>query len=104
MNFISREENGILTIQLGSRLDLAIAGELEKALDERLDTVDSKLVLDCTGLTYISSAGLRVILKFAKALRTKGKEYALENVNSEAYKIFKMTGFTNILNISHENF
>ena len=55
-----------------------------------------KLTIDAENLTYISSAGLRVLLKAKKALRA---ELTMINVSSEVYNILDMTGFTQILTI-----
>ena len=52
--------------------------------------------IDASGLEYISSAGLRVLLKLTKAVG----DVTLSNVNSEVYEILDVTGFTSILNVN----
>ena len=56
---------------------------------------EGTLVLDAENLKYISSAGLRQILKLKKA----NKEFKIINVNNEIYEIFDMTGFTEMMDI-----
>ena len=56
---------------------------------------EETLVLDAENLKYISSAGLRQILKLKKA----NKEFKIINVNNEIYEIFDMTGFTEMMDI-----
>ena len=89
-------ENNILTIFLEGSVDSnnadAIGAELEKI---RNNNNDGKLVLDLENLKYISSAGLRQILR----LKKKEKDLVLVNVNSEVYEIFDMTGFTEMMDI-----
>ena len=52
--------------------------------------------MDCSDLEYISSAGLRVILR----LRKQDSELKVTNVSSEVYEIFDMTGFTEMMEIT----
>lgn len=85
------------TIALEGRLDTITAPELEKAIEKMLDNVDS-LILDFKNLVYISSAGLRVILKTYKKLETK-KGLQLINVSNEVKEVFEITGFSDFLNI-----
>jgi anti-anti-sigma factor len=79
------------------RLDTQTAPELEKEIDEVI--INSKeLVLDMTGLEYVSSAGLRVILKAQKIMNTKGS-MKLIGVNDSIMEVFDITGFLDILTI-----
>ena len=56
------------------------------------------LVLDCTALEYVSSAGLRVILKAQKLMNARGS-MKLINVNETIMEVFDITGFADLLNI-----
>lgn len=88
-------ENGNVTLTLAGRLDTTTAPELEKVLDGVLDAV-TDLVFDMSGLDYISSAGLRVILKAQKAMNVRGS-MKLINVNDTIMEVFDITGFADIL-------
>ena len=57
-----------------------------------------ELVMDMEGLEYISSAGLRVILKAQKQMNTQGS-MKLVNVNDSVLEVFDITGFIDILTI-----
>ncbi|MFR1082449.1 MAG: STAS domain-containing protein [Bacteroides cellulosilyticus] len=61
MNFEIKNENGVLTGILNGRLDSAIANQLEKDMQPLMDSADKDIVLDCTGLEYISSSGLAAV-------------------------------------------
>ena len=85
-----------LTIKLEGRLDFASAPEFENAINEHLDGVD-KLIIDLADLEYISSAGLRVMLKAQKIMNSK--EMIVVNVNEIVMEVFGITGFCDILTI-----
>ena len=77
------------------RLDTATAPELEKELVESLEGV-RELVLDLKELSYISSAGLRVILKAQKLMGGKGG-MKISGANEMVMEVFEITGFADIL-------
>ena len=88
-------ENGNVTLTVAGRLDTTTAPELEKALDSSLEGI-KELVFDMTNLEYISSAGLRVILKAQKAMNAQGS-MKLVGVNDSIMEVFDITGFLDIL-------
>jgi anti-sigma B factor antagonist len=87
-----KKSNGELTVIIDGRLDTVTAPELESFLVENYVGVSS-LTFDCEGLSYISSAGLRVLLAAHK--RTKGT-MKLVNVNELVREVLEMTGFADI--------
>lgn len=91
-------ENGVLTVVLEGRLDTNTSSLLEAELNSSLDGV-IKLVFDFSGLTYISSSGLRILLYAQKTMTVRGGEMIVRNVNDIIMDIFDVTGFSDILNI-----
>ena len=89
------KNNGILAVALDGRLDTTTAPELDSFLGENYDGTGS-IVIDCEKLSYISSAGLRVLLSAQK--KTKGA-MKLTNVCELVMEVFEMTGFADILEI-----
>ena len=87
------KNNGSLTVALDGRLDTTSAPELESFLSNDCDGAES-LVIDCENLSYISSAGLRVLLAAQK--KTKGA-MKLTKVCELVMEVFEMTGFADIL-------
>lgn len=91
------KENGSeLTIYFEGHIDSANAKEIEdeiSAIKEK--TRPEKLVIDCENLQYISSAGLRIVLRLMKEI----KPFSIVNVSSEVYEIFDMTGFTEMAEV-----
>ena len=92
----SREES--LTLALQGRLDTTTSPQLDEALDVSLDGVQD-LTLDFSELTYISSAGLRVLLRAQKKMNARKGTMRLTGVNETIREIFEVTGFSEILTI-----
>lgn len=88
--------NEILTVFATGRIDSANADSTEKDILSKLEGYDKKeLIIDMENLEFISSAGLRVILR----LKKKYPDLKLINVKSDVYEVFDMTGFTEMINI-----
>ena len=94
---IEKKFSDVNTIVLSGRLDTVTAPQLEAELEKILSDSDA-LVLDMANLEYISSAGLRVILKAQKTMNTKGT-MKLIHVGESIMEVFDITGFSDFLNI-----
>jgi anti-sigma B factor antagonist len=90
-------EGGKLIIAPEGRLDTMTSPQLDAELDNSLKGV-SELVFDFAGLDYISSAGLRVLLKAQKTMNRQGS-MVIRNVSDEIRDIFDVTGFLDIMTI-----
>lgn len=89
-------EDGTLTIAIKGRIDSTNAPDLETEIQNVRDKEpDLSVVIDCEELEYISSAGLRVLLR----LQQETGNLKLINVSSEVYEVFDMTGFVEILEV-----
>lgn len=84
-------------LKIAGMLDTETAPELEALLDATLTGIVD-LVLDFADLEYVSSAGLRVILKAQKLMNAVGKMKII-HVNESIMEIFEITGFDSILSI-----
>lgn len=93
MNIETRKDNDTLTISLIGRLDTNTTPKLEQEV-ESLDGINN-LVFDLEKLDYISSSGLRLILKCKKKINST----RIINCTSEIYDIFNMTGFSEMMEI-----
>lgn len=91
------EKKNAETLALEGRLDTLTAPELEAEISAILPSVQT-LILDMDKLDYISSAGLRVILKTQKALEKKAG-LKLTHVSNEVKEVFDITGFSDFLTI-----
>ena len=97
MTITKTAENGTLRIALEGRLDTNTAPQLEAELKTSLSGI-TELELDFSGLEYISSAGLRVLLAAQKTMSRQGK-MTIRNVNETIMEVFEITGFVDILDI-----
>ncbi len=97
MNIKKELEGKTLKAQLEGNLDTITSVQFENEIIPFLNDIDL-LVLDFQNLSYVSSAGLRVLLVAQKKMEQKGK-MVIKNVNEEIREIFDMTGFINFLTI-----
>ena len=91
-------DGSVLALALEGRLDALTSPELENALKNSLEGIDS-LVLDFSKVDYVSSAGLRALLSAHKRMSGQKGSMKVTNVNEGVMEILKMTGFTDILSI-----
>ena len=95
---IERNVNGaVVTLKIVGRLDTSTAPALEAAVDSCATDI-KELILDCSALEYVSSAGLRVILKAQKQMNVQGC-MKLIGVKEAIMEVFDITGFADILTI-----
>ena len=96
MNIGYRIDKDILYIAIEGRIDASNAAEAEAKIFEIKNANPGKhTVVDADNLEYISSAGLRVILK----LRKEAPKLAIINVAPDVYEVFDMTGFTDMVTV-----
>ena len=95
---VEKKINGdLLTIILSGRLDTQTAPELEREIDASISGI-KELTFDFKNLDYVSSAGLRVILKAQKEMKLRGS-MKLIGVNDNIMEVFDITGFLDILTV-----
>jgi uncharacterized protein (TIGR02172 family) len=96
MNVTYRIDKNILYIALEGRIDASNAAQAEeKIFGIKNENPDKHTVVDADNLEYISSAGLRVILR----LRKEEPKLAIINVAPDVYEVFDMTGFTDMVTV-----
>lgn len=94
---IEKQVADATTLVLAGRLDTTTAPELEEQIDA-LPPETTAMVLDMQGLEYISSAGLRVLLKTQKMMNKKGT-LKLVHVPDTVMEVLDITGFVDFLTI-----
>ena len=99
MTITEERNNNSVTLKIEGRLDTTTAPTLEKTIDDILENT-TELILDMNQLTYVSSAGLRVLLSTQKRMNKIGM-MKLIGVCEEVMEVFEMTGFSDILNIEN---
>jgi anti-sigma B factor antagonist len=85
-------------IALAGRLDSTTSGLLDARLSENVDISD-RTIIDMTGLDYVSSAGLRVLLKAAKQAKARSARLLLCTLHPNVQEVFDISGFSAIFSI-----
>ena len=96
MTILMNHNADTLTLALTGRLDTTTAPQLEKALQENLNGIHN-VIFDFSGVEYISSAGLRVLLSAQKKMNAAAGTMKLIHVNKMVMEVFDITGFADIL-------
>ena len=92
------EDGSKVTVQIIGRLDAVSALELDKSL--KLDGI-TDLTVDLAELEYISSAGLRTLLKIQKKMDKQGA-MRIKNIRQNVREVLDMTGFSDFLTITDD--
>ena len=98
MEAIIKIEKGIFMIEPKGRLDTVSSAEL-KAQIEGYDSKGCDIDFDLTGVEYISSAGLRLLVALQKQVKADGKQLTLRNPNKVVKEVFSVAGFSKAFNI-----
>jgi anti-sigma B factor antagonist len=86
-------------LSLAGFLDAHTAPRFEKAIEQNLKAGRVKLVVDCSRLTYISSAGLGVFMSFLEEIREQGGDLKVAGLDPKVYQVFEVLGFPALLDI-----
>ena len=93
------QEGGASVLSLSGYLDAYTAPQFEKAIQEEFDAGRIRIVVDCTGLTYISSAGLGVFMSFIEDVREADGDIKICAVVPTVYEVFEILGFPELFEI-----
>jgi anti-sigma B factor antagonist len=93
------KDSSIITLALCGRIDTVTSNQLSNEFDSVMSESFDKLVLDFSGIDYISSAGLRVIINMQKKITARRADMELIRLNDPIKNIFEITGFSKILTI-----
>ena len=96
MNTRIEEIEGKLIATLEGEMDTAAATEAEEVLKPLFEAGGKDVIIDCKGLEYIASSGLRILLGILKGAKASGSNVTLRSVNDDIKNVFKLTGFIRI--------
>ena len=86
----------LVTLEITGRLDTTTAPNLESVINELSDDT-KELIFDMSGVEYISSAGIRVLLGAYKKMTTSEGMVRIEKANEMVREVFEMTGLSEML-------
>ncbi|KAF3361483.1 Anti-sigma factor antagonist [Chlamydiales bacterium STE3] len=90
----------VLLLELKGRLDAVSTPDIEKKVFDHIKHGKYKLILDFTGVDYISSAGMRMLLSTTKKLKGLSGHLVLCSITTNVMDVFKMSGFDHVLELS----
>jgi anti-sigma B factor antagonist len=99
MEIIEEKQSGINIFRLIGRLDSNTSQGFEQKLFEAISDGTKSMVVDFKDLDYISSAGLRVILKATKAIKRQDGHIMLCSMQDYVKEVFEIAGFDSFLSI-----
>ena len=99
MNIREERSGDVVIISIDDHLDTAAAPALEEKLTELIERGDTRLIIDCTGLQYVNSAGLKVFLLTAKRIDALAGQFILASLGPSVLTIFRTIGFDKIMKI-----
>ena len=99
MELNTERDGATLIAKAGGRVDGTNASEFQDALKDVISVDDTAVILNFEELSYISSAGLRVILLTAKDMRTANVKFAVCSLSQSVRDVFTISGFDQIIDI-----
>ncbi|WP_022728027.1 STAS domain-containing protein [Fodinicurvata sediminis] len=98
MDINEYSSKNVHVMEVSGRLDSNTSKEFEDVISERMQEKQA-LVVDLAHVDYVSSAGLRVLLKAAKIAKSNGHNLALGGLKPQVQEVFDISGFTSIFSI-----
>jgi anti-anti-sigma factor len=99
MDITTTQIDGVQVVAFNGKIDTNTAPEAEKAFTELLEAGQANLLANFEDLSFISSAGLRVLLATAKKAKTQSGELKVCAMNDTVKEIFDISGFATILKV-----
>src|ERR1700720_761308 len=103
MEFTQEQAGDVVIVRLAGRLDSGAARSAEDGVNAVLAGGTSRLAVDMSGLDYISSAGLRVLLVMAKKVQQAKGKVALYGLVPNVREVFAVSGFDTIFSIQPDS-
>jgi anti-sigma B factor antagonist len=92
-------EQGLSVLALEGYLDAHTAPQFEKAVETEFQAGHLQLVVECSKLTYISSAGLGVFMSFIEEIRAAGGDIKICSLAPKVFQVFDILGFSALFDI-----
>jgi anti-sigma B factor antagonist len=99
MNIKQESAGNIVILALEGRLDTLNFASLEKEMTGLTEKNQKDIILDCQDLDYVSSSGLRILLKSLKQVDTINGRFTICGLQPQIVQIFKISGFDHLFEI-----
>jgi anti-sigma B factor antagonist len=94
-----RQANQVDILEISGELDAHTASKLEDTLKSLIDKNKHNIIVNCSDLEYIASAGLGVFMAYIEDVRGLGGDIKLTNMNEKVYNVFDLLGFPTLYDI-----
>lgn len=96
MELIEQKEGSVVTLMLTGKMDAITTPEFSTWFGGRISAGECRFIIDCSGLTYLSSAGLRGFLTAAKQVKARQGRVIVCGLAGVVLEVFKISGFLTI--------
>jgi anti-sigma B factor antagonist len=96
------QEDGADILALIGEIDASSSIELDLAIAKSVGEGFTKILIDCSSLEYISSAGLGVFMSYIEEFKDKNIEMVLFGMNEKVANTFEILGLNELLNITND--
>lgn len=100
MDIREERKGALLIIAMSGRLDAVSSPSAERRIFEHINAGQIHLLLDFTGIKYLSSAGMRMLLSITKRLKALSGKLVVCSIQDNVMDILKMSGFDHVLEIA----
>lgn len=97
---IQTTENNLQTLIISGEIDASSSIDLDQAISRCLIEGTKNLLIDCTGLNYISSAGLGVFMSYVEEFKTRKSKMVIFGLNPRVSHTFSLLGLSDLLTVA----
>jgi anti-anti-sigma factor len=99
MRIVEEPHGRVLVVTATGRLDGHTSGAFAEKIEPLITGSQPRLLLDCSGIDFVSSAGLRVVLSLVKKVKAAGGIFALCGVQAPVLEVLDISGFTTMIDV-----
>ncbi len=99
MDITIQTQEGKTLVTLNGRIDTTNADRFQQDITPLMQGDKPDIEMDCSGMEYTSSQGLRMFLMLQKSVMARGGRLVLRNMRPQVREVFDITGFSNIIKI-----
>ena len=99
MDITIQTQEGKTLVTLNGRIDTTNADRFQQDITPLMQGDKPDIEMDCSGMEYTSSQGLRMFLMLQKSVGSRKGKLVLKNMKPQVREVFDITGFSNIITI-----
>ena len=99
IEIVVNSDRGIYQITVNGEIDASSSIHLDNAISTAIEQNESKIMVDCNDLNYISSAGLGVFMSYLEDFKNNKTRFVIYGLNDKVKYVFELIGLENLLTI-----